>query len=221
MVLSLVAYFCLKKSPSSVEESAEEVTEKAEVIDTASAPTKKSAPAIGSQHLQFKGVPIDGTLRQFVKRMKQKGFTEVDSNDDTAVLSGDFAGHKDCKVYVWTLDGKDLVAQIGVVFSDRDQWKQLYGDYARLKEMLTKKYGSPAACTEKFQKDFSGERLDDHEKMYKVELDKCQYETRYETDKGTILLEIAHDGVLRCFVLLRYKDKINGRIVDQQAADDL
>ena len=34
-----------------------------------------------SQHLAFKGVPIDGTIDNYVSKMKQNGFTHIQIKD--------------------------------------------------------------------------------------------------------------------------------------------
>ncbi|MCL1942874.1 MAG: hypothetical protein FWF54_04920 [Candidatus Azobacteroides sp.] len=171
-----------------------------------------------SQHLSFKGVPIDGTLNEYVAKMKQSGFTMSGTEDGVAMLKGDFAAYKGCIVGVATLKGKDLVSKITVIFPECETWSALYGNYASLKEMLTEKYGQPAESVEEFQSKYVD---DDNERMYEVQLDRCRYYTTYETEKGDIQLSISHSGVSSCFVLLAYYDKINGDIVRQKAMDDL
>ena len=86
-----------------------------------------------SEHLTFKGVPIDGTLNEFVSKMKQNGFTHLGTEDGTAILNGDFAGYKDCYVGVSTLKQNDLVHKIAVIFPDNDTWSTLSGNYFDLK----------------------------------------------------------------------------------------
>ena len=72
--------------------------------------------AQSTEHLSFKGVPIDGTLDDFVFKMQQNGFTLSQTENGTAFLTGDFAGYKDCSVGVTTLKQKDLVYKIAVIF---------------------------------------------------------------------------------------------------------
>jgi hypothetical protein len=43
------------------------------------------------KHLTFKGVPIDGTLKEFVGRMKQDGFKFIQKSCGVVYLQGDFA----------------------------------------------------------------------------------------------------------------------------------
>lgn len=179
-----------------------------------------------NNHLKFKGVPIDGTLELFVERMKRKGFKEVGqgsflgrSKSFSGVLRGDFADYTDCLVYVETLDQKDLVARITVAFPSQDKWEYLYGDYKRLKDMLSQKYGKPYRCAEKFQNNYDLP-MDDNYRMHAVGMDRCKYESRFRSDKGEIVLWIEHDD-FKCFVALAYKDKVNCEIVEKHALNDL
>jgi hypothetical protein len=172
-----------------------------------------------SNHLEFKEVPINGTLDGFVAKMKQNGFTHIGTEEGTAMLRGDFAGYKNCIVGVATLKQNDLVSKISVIFPGCDTWSSLSSNYFSLKEMLTEKYGKPADVVEKFQS-YSQPR-NDKIKMYEVQFDRCRYYTTYETKKGSIQLSIEHNGVTSCFVMLSYHDKINGDIIKAKALDDL
>ena len=172
-----------------------------------------------SEHLSFKGVPIDGTLNEYVSKMKQNDFTHLGTEDGTAILNGDFAGYKDCHVGVSTLKQKDLVHKIAVIFPDRDTWSTLSGNYFDLKEMLTEKYGKPSDVVEKF--DTYSKPRDDNDKMHQVGMDRCKYYSIWNTDKGEIQLSIDHNNVISHFVKLAYFDKINSNIIKAKAKGDL
>jgi hypothetical protein len=173
------------------------------------------------EHLSFKGVPIDGTLAEYISKMKQNGFSQLGANKGTAILNGDFAGYKDCEVGVSTLKQKDLVHKIAVIFPDRETWSTLFGNYSNLKEMLTEKYGKPSEVVEQFEGGQYSQPKDDNSKMYKVKFDNCKYYSIWQIEKGNIELSIEHDGVTKCFVKLGYFDKANGDIVREKAKDDL
>lgn len=172
-----------------------------------------------SKHLSFKGVPIDGTLDEFVLKMENNGFTQISVNDGVAILQGDFALYKSCIVEVSTLKTKDLVAKIAVQFPFSNTWANLSNSYFNLKEMLSEKYGNFSDSSETFQSSYQPES--DFLKMSFVKSDKCKYYTMYKTDKGTIRLSIEHDPLLRSFVKLVYSDKINSETVKKQALEDL
>lgn len=172
-----------------------------------------------SPHLSFKGVPIDGTLNEYVQKMKQKGFEYLGTEDGIAILSGDFAAYKGCTIGVATLKQKDLVSKITVVFPSCETWASLANNYYSLKEMLTEKYGEPDDVTEKFQG--YSEPRDDNDRMYNVKMDRCKYLTTFRTPKGDIQLSIGHNSVMSCYLLLSYFDKINGDVIRAKAMEDL
>jgi len=172
-----------------------------------------------SEHLSFKGVPIDGTLNEYISKMKKSGFTYLGMENESALLSGDFAGYKNCYVGVSTLKEKDLVHKIVVIFPDKDTWSTLSGNYFDLKNMLTEKYGKPSDVVEKF--DGYSQPKDDNSKMYEVKFDRCKYYSIWETGKGEIQLSIEHTSVTNCFVRLVYFDTTNSEKIKATAIDDL
>ena len=101
---------CINFNPNRSKGSEEKVAEEAVVNDD----PNDDAMMEKSSHLKFKGVPIDGTLKEFTTRMKRKGFKSVGSDDGLEILQGDFAAFKECVIYVSTLDDKDLVSRISV-----------------------------------------------------------------------------------------------------------
>lgn len=171
------------------------------------------------EHLTFKGVPIDGTLNEFVLKMKQNGFTLVKTENGTAFLTGEFAAYKDCYVGVTTLKQKDLVSKIVVIFPECTNWSSLSSNYFNLKELLIQKYGEPTECVEKFE--YYYEPKNDNDKYDAASSNHSKFLTIYETNKGSIQLSIESNGDLGCFVLLTYSDKTNTETVRAKALDDL
>lgn len=171
-----------------------------------------------SEHLTFKGVPIDGTLSEYVDKMRDAGFHYIGKQDGVAVLSGDFAGYRGCLVGVSTLKSLDVVNMIGVIFPEADDWSTLNNTYERLKSMLTQKYGRYDDCVEEFQ---GFAPRNDGDRLHKLKFDSCTWYTVFRTDKGNIELSIDHNGTSSCFVKLQYFDGINTNAVEQQAMNDL
>ncbi len=171
-----------------------------------------------NEHLKFKGVPIDGTLREYVSKMESAGFSYIDTHDDgTAILQGDFAGFKGCLISVSTMTNSDIVNTISVIFPKKDDWYSLEENYLHLKKMLTEKYGDPAECVEEFQ-DYATDNL---QKLQCLKLDKCIYVTIFATPKGDIKLSLGHQRLKSCFVKLQYWDRINTDTINAKAMDDL
>lgn len=172
-----------------------------------------------TEHLTFKGVPIDGTLNEYVTKMKKGGFTLIGTEDGVTMLKGDFAAYKDCIIIVASLKGKDLVSKIAVMFPKSETWETLASNYFNLKELLTEKYGEPFNVVEKF--DTRPEPNDDNSKMHEVRMNRCKYYTTFELENGSIQLSIENDGFRSGLVMLKYFDRINSEKVRQKAIDDL
>lgn len=176
-----------------------------------------------SEHLTFKGVPIDGTLNEYVAKMENAGFSHIDTKDGVAILSGEFAGYKDCMIGVMTFQKCDLVHEIRILFPRQNTWKGLDFDYNRLKSMLSKKYGKPDECVEKFVNTPRYLNMnDENDKMREVENNHCIYYSVFKIKNGNISLFIEYDGVFGgCRVKLWYSDKINSKAFEEAAIDDL
>lgn len=171
-----------------------------------------------SEHLTFKGVPIDGTLREYVEKMKNVGFEYVGEEDKTALLQGEFAGFKECKIVVSTLQSRDLVNTILVTFPEKDKWFSVEKDYKELKSMLIQKYGIPSKCVEKF-KGYTPST--ENGRKMKLMNDEYTWFSTFTTSKGDIQLSIAYQLYLGCFVVLKYSDKINTESIRSHAINDL
>lgn len=172
----------------------------------------------GAQHLTFKGIPIDGTRKAFVAKLQQKGFTLIGTEEDVTMLSGDFAGYKNCTLLLTTLQNKDVVSMIVVLFPACEDWPTVEDNYLNLKSMLSEKYGNPAQSMEEFQ-DWTPS--DDRGKYDKLSKDQCYYESLFEVENGSIELMMVYEIFSGAHVLMRYLDKINTNIVRQAAMDDL
>ncbi|MBO8440778.1 MAG: hypothetical protein IAC51_09045 [bacterium] len=174
-----------------------------------------------SAHLKFKGVPIDGTLAEFVSNMKKVGFTHIVTLDENALLTGDFAGFKECTIVVYsTPQPQEKVHTVAVIFPGHDDWPSLQRDYETLKSMLSEKYGGPAECVETFHRDSYTPRSNS-DKLYELKMNECTWVSTYTLPEGDIYLSIASNDLLSTFVILGYIDWKNTEAVKDKAMDDI
>lgn len=170
------------------------------------------------QHLSFKGVPINGTLKEYTNAMVKAGFKFEGTEDGLSILSGDFAGFKGCYVGVSTLKNCDVVSHIAVLFPEKETWSALLGDYEHLKDLLTTKYGEPEQNIERF----NDRHYSDNSKIYAVNNGELEWYTIFSTDLGDIELTLVGGTVgYKARVRLSYWDAKNSATVRQNALDDL
>ena len=145
-----------------------------------------------SVHLKFKGVPIDGTLKEFISRMERKGFEHRSSYDSKE--------------------------RIIVEFPKQERWEELFDNYKNLKSMLMEKYGNFSSCVERFQNSYI---RTDEDRMRAVHMGECMYKTNFSIAEGDITLSIDYEEWGKGFVVLKYQDKINSAIIRDAAIEDL
>lgn len=170
------------------------------------------------EHLSFKGVPINGTLKQYTAVMVKAGFKSEGTQDGISFLSGDFAGFKNCIVGVATVKNCDVVNRIAVLFPEKETWSALLGDYEHLKDLLTEKYGEPEQNVERFN-----DRLySDNSKIYAVNNGELEWYAIFSTELGDIELTLVGGTIgYEARVRLTYWDAKNSATVRQNALNDL
>ena len=171
------------------------------------------------EHLSFKGVPINGTLKAYTAAMVKAGFkSEGTTKDGVSLLSGDFAGYKGCVIGVSTLSSCDVVNRIAVLFPEQETWTMLVYDYDHLKSMMTQKYGEADYNREEFTT-YTGDN--NGLKMHALNDDQVVWYSGWTTDLGDIELSIVGGSYCKGMVRLVYFDKANSEKVRQNAIDDL
>lgn len=170
-----------------------------------------------SEHIAFKGIPIDGTLEEYIEQLKTVDFRVSDISNGTAELYGDFAGYKDCEVTVRAILPRNLVNEIEVRFPSAGKWSDLYGVFCNLKGMLTKKYGQPTKQKTEYG---TTNTSSDDAKYSAVTTDKANHTCTFETSKGTIHMWMT-PYYFSAVVRMKYTDKINTATVNSDAYNDL
>ena len=172
-----------------------------------------------SDHMTFKGIPMSGSLTEFAQKLSQKGFTLVQTNDDNAKLTGDFAGYKDCQILLFATKETKTIYTVSVLMPRSTSWSKVETNYNALKAMLTQKYGSPKNVVEKFQGISNGESND--VKMYYLKTDQCTYSSTFETSNGKIIISLLYLKGEGARTSVTYVDRINNEIAQKGALDDL
>ena len=179
-----------------------------------------NAGAQENLHLDFKGVPIDGNVRSFVEKMKNKGFgNEIILDNGITVLEGTFVG-KSATVFVVSTPETNTVWKVAaIIFKDDDlSWSSLKSYYKDFVELYEKKYGKPSSHFEFFTDPYYE---GDGYELQALRRDKCTYQTFFETEVGLVSIEITKKGSI-CF---SYEDEINvekkRKEADRRNLDDI
>ena len=131
-----------------------------------------------SEHLKFKGIPIDGPIAQFEKQLLKEGFSINISGE----IVGRFAGYDDARVALVD-NSEGEVYRVAVVYFLQD-WPLLETRYRALKSMLISKYGQPEIQNEEFNS--RQQPSSNIDKYLKLLMGECNYVSAYRFDNGDI-----------------------------------
>ena len=146
---------------------------------------------LGSGHLTFMGIPIDGNPEVFAKKLQKKGFKAVKNTPhgktfDIMEFRGTFASIPNCNVTV--VSGLNTVTMV-MVSSVHKNWKDLESTFSSLNGKLSLKYCNfYPETSEGFTCNPSPETEED--KLAAVKEGCCDYKTVIKTSEGIIALTI-------------------------------
>lgn len=157
------------------------------------------------EHLSFKGIPIEGSISTFCQKLKAKGLTQVHSEDNIRLFTGDFTGRDATIGVIADQTGKNVFSVV-VLLPKSDEWNTLVNTYEYYKDLYTEKYGKPT-----FNKENNPSLSDSNfSLMHELYEGKVVYGCVFDATGGTIELTIDKaDGYLQGQVIIRYKDAQN------------
>lgn len=77
-----------------------------------------------TEHMKFKGIPMEGTLQSFTNQLKTKGFMPIGIQDGVSLLKGEFAGYKNCTIGA-VADKSGMICKVSVFFPEMEKWGDL------------------------------------------------------------------------------------------------
>lgn len=159
-------------------------------------------------HLEFRGVPIDGHRDKFVAEMKKLGYQEVYRNETGVAMEGTFT-NKDAKLLILATVKSKTVWKVAAQIDEDASWSQLKSDYYEYVKLYKTKYGEPFDHFEFFSSPYYE---GDGYELQALRNDKCTYSSFFATEKGILSVSIISSGRLS----LVYEDKINTSLMNTE-----
>lgn len=177
-----------------------------------------STATVWSQHLTFKGIELNGSVKAFSAQLQKKGYEYIGTTNGIAMLSGAFANFQNCTIGLLGNEAGTIV-KAAVIFPNESTWGKLEDTYLTLKSLLIQKYGEPTITLEEFKNNYSTE-LDDYMKLSQIGNDEILYGCAWELPNGTIELRLDGD-ISGYYPVLSYIDADNRQQSIEQALEDL
>lgn len=158
--------------------------------------------------MEFKGIPLNGTLSSFVQKMKVIGYKTILTQDYAVIMEGEFIGEK-ANIFILATPKTKIVWKIGVTLEKEISWSSLRFAYFKTKESYIKKYGKPRHSFEKFEDPYYE---GDGYELQALKMEKCSYISYFETPEGMISVGMDSSGCIS----IAYEDGINVKIASKE-----
>lgn len=154
------------------------------------------------EHLEFKNIPINGNLDEFVNELIKSGFAEPQLIEANQIkLNGIFL-EKDCEIFVYGTSQNQTAYKVKVNLPKEVQDSIEYR-FEKLQHLLSSKFGNGTSKYQQFQ---NAERFLFNEPKRTRHLSPGD-STRYTTGSGVITM-VVRDG----YISITYLDKQNNKI---------
>jgi hypothetical protein len=161
------------------------------------------------EHLEFNGVPIDGSIDKFATELTRMGFIISDSTlKNEIILNGKYS-NKDCRISVFGTSNNKLAYKVIAELPEEDN-DSLENSFKKMQKLLSSTYGTG---TTRYKQYKDPERLLFNEPRLKRQIKQGDY-TRYNNGSGIVLMEV-QDG----FISITFLDKMNNEIRKREKAE--
>lgn len=174
--------------------------------------------SFGQEHLSFKGIPIEGSMKSFCDKLKEKGLHFIAEQNNISLYTGDFTGKPATIGAVANDKGTDVYAVL-VLFDESEEWKTLVNTYDYYKGLYTEKYGKPS-----FNKENNPSRGDSNiSLMSELYQGKVVYCSEFNAPGGTIEISIEKSAGIgyKGVVTIKYRDSQNIQTKRQNDLDEI
>ena len=163
-----------------------------------------SLALFAQEHLTFKGIPIDGNIRDFSQKLEDNGYSPNYGNSSDAFrwFDGDFMGKQSVILVPFTSSG--LVFKV-FALHEYSSWSRLSSAFDDAVELYQKKYGKPDYDFKFFSSPYYE---GDGYELQALRNDKCHYYFAWQLENGVISVSLQY-LVGKYYIRYAYEDAIN------------
>lgn len=154
------------------------------------------------KHIKFMGIELDGAVDLVMLDLRKKGFEMIDIRKEGYAMSGKFMD-RNAIVTLHTTPESNNIYMVNVVFDEEDSWYSLRSEFLNVVKSYRAKYKCINSSRTFFEPYYEGDGFE----LQGVAKDKCCYFDKYETEGGTIYIEI--NEMKRIFI--KYIDTFNSK----------
>ncbi len=156
-------------------------------------------------HLKFKGIPINGTIANFVNELSKQDYIITNTAIDSITLKGTFVGELS-RIVVEAGRAGNLLYKVTVYLPPRDNWMSLTKRYDEILKEMTIKYRKSTPFYYFFEPYYNG----DGKEMEALSRGKITFTDFWTNNSGGEILSIIESKEIS----IEYEDDLNRKIIE-------
>lgn len=162
-------------------------------------------------HIKFMGIELNNVVDLAMLDLQKKGFELLDIRKEGYALSGKFM-NRNSTIMLHATPKSNNIYKVSIFFDEEKSWYGLKSEFLNIVKSYRTKYKCIDSGRTFLEPYYEGDGFE----LQGVAKDKCCYFDKYQTEGGTIYIEISD---LKC-IKIQYKDSFNSKLNEKETISE-
>lgn len=162
-------------------------------------------------HIKFMGIELNNVVDLAMLDLQKKGFELLDIRKEGYALSGKFM-NRNSTIMLHATPKSNNIYKVSIFFDEEKSWYGLKSEFLNIVKSYRTKYKCIDSGRTFLEPYYEGDGFE----LQGVAKDKCCYYDKYQTEGGTIYIEISD---LKC-IKIQYKDSFNSKLNEKETISE-
>ena len=162
-------------------------------------------------HIKFMGTELNNAVDLAMLDLQKKGFELLDIRKEGYALSGKFM-NRNSTIMLHATPKSNNIYKVSIFFDEEKSWYGLKSEFLNIVKSYRTKYKCIDSGRTFLEPYYEGDGFE----LQGVAKDKCCYFDEYQTEGGTIYIEISD---LKC-IKIQYKDSFNSKLNEKETISE-
>lgn len=162
-------------------------------------------------HIKFMGIELNNAVDLAMLDLQKKGFELLDIRKEGYALSGKFM-NRNSTIMLHATPKLNNIYKVSIFFDEEKSWYGLKSEFLNIVKSYRTKYKCIDSGRTFLEPYYEGDGFE----LQGVAKDKCCYFDKYQTEGGTIYIEISD---LKC-IKIQYKDSFNSKLNEKETISE-
>lgn len=162
-------------------------------------------------HIKFMGIELNNAVDLAMLNLQKKGFELLDIRKEGYALSGKFM-NRNSTIMLHATPKSNNIYKVSIFFDEEKSWYGLKSEFLNIVKSYRTKYKCIDSGRTFLEPYYEGDGFE----LQGVAKDKCCYFDKYQTEGGTIYIEISD---LKC-IKIQYKDSFNSKLNEKETISE-